>query len=239
MFEKMFITLQVMNLISHIRRSFTAQVTLWVVGFSTVVLFVILLMMSHFLYPVVIATGDNRIEMTALLGAGVSVALLALLCWWVISHHLYPLTLLADTAQRIADGAVAEGLAVPVSGQKDEIGQLQNSFASMQHALADYVAEMEQKRYELSRHNAELQAAYAHAHESDSVKARFVGQMTEQMAVTVEAINELTNQLCDHHAELSKTELMKIQIQMLSYTETVTRLLDQMLNSSAPKSSAL
>ena len=54
--------------------------------------------------------------------------------------------------------------------------------------------------------------------------------MTEQMVQNVDAITELTDTLCDHYKELSKTDMMKIQIQMLSYTDEVTFLLDQMLN---------
>lgn len=233
-------------ILSHIRRSFTAQITLSVVGITAVTIGVILLFVNLFLYPVLSEAGDTSLERSALLTAGVSIAVLALLCWWVTARHLQPLSLLAASAQHIADGNAdeklqADGLgtwkAIPLSRQKDEIGQLQNSFASMQQALARYMEEMQQKRDTLSRQNAELQAAYAHAREADSVKARFVSQMTEQMGQTVEAINALTDKLCEHHAELSKTELIQIQIQMLSYTDTVTRLLDQMLNRSTPQSS--
>lgn len=235
-----------MSIISYIRRSLTAQITLWVVGFAAVVLSAILLLIKHFLYPVISETDGGELLTTALLTAGASLVVLMLLCWRIIARHLQPLSLLAASAQQIADGNLeAElqtselgiGKAVPLSVQKDEIGQLQNSFASMQHSLAAYMAEMQQKRDTLSRHNAELQAAYAHARESENVKTRFVSLMTEQMGQTVETINALTDRLCEHHAELSKTELVQIQVQMLSYTDTVTRLLDQMLNSSTSQSS--
>lgn len=232
-----------MMLLSYIRHSFTAQITLWVVGFAMVVMGIILIVLAHFLYPTLSSTDGNGLVTTALLTAGATLTVLTVVCWRVASHHLRPLNLLADSAQYIADNLMADhqqqGTAnlikiVPNSGQKDEIGQLQNSFATMQRALADYMTEMQQKRDTLSQHNTELQAAYAYAREADSVKARFLGQMSEQMGQAVEAIEALTNRLCDHYTELPKAELMKIQIQMLAYTETVTSLLDKMLNSSIP-----
>ena len=102
----------------------------------------------------------------------------------------------------------------------------------MQRALTGYITEMQQKRDTLNRQNQALESAYAKAREADGMKALFLSRMTAQMSETVENIDKLTTRLCEHHKELSKTELMKIQIEMLSYTDTVTRLLDQMLTAS-------
>ena len=220
-----------MQLLSHVRRSFAAQITLWVVGFVTIVFGATLIAISHFLYPVVEGADDRKLLLMALCVGTVSMAVLLLLCWWITTSHLRPLDLLAASAQRITDGHLDE--TVPDSGRKDEIGQLQNSFASMQRSLSSYMAEMQQKRDTLDCQHKELQKAYQLAQESDSVKTQFLNRMTEQMGQTVEAIDKLTNRLCDHHAELSKTDMMKIQIQMVSYTDTVTHLLDQMLNNPA------
>ena len=218
-----------MSLVSHIRRSFTAQTTLWVVGFAAVIMVAILLLMIRFIHFVGSGQGGGSMLMiTALLITVVSLGVLSLLCWWVISHHLRPLDMLADSAQRIANGELEER--VPDTGQKDEIGQLQNSFAKMQRSLTEYICELQQKRDALNRQNTELQAAYEHAREADDVKAQFLSRMTTQMGQTVETIDELTKHLCDHHAELSKAEMMKIQIQMFSYTDTVTHLLDQIIS---------
>lgn len=211
----------------HIRRSFSAHVTLWVVGFVAVILGVVLMVMARFLQTVEAGWDGRELMQTAMLTAAASLAVLTVLCWWVIDHHLRPLSLLAETAQRIADGREEEQ--VPMSGQRDEIGQLQNSFASMQRSLSAYMSEMRQKRDTLCRQNAELQDAYEQAREKDNVKTQFIGWMTEQMGQAVETISELTERLCDHHAELSKAELMSIKIQMLSNTDTVTHLLDQMI----------
>lgn len=100
----------------------------------------------------------------------------------------------------------------------------------MQHALSDYISEMQLKRSTLSQHNDELQAAYDQVRESDSIKTQFLSRMTGQMVQNVDAISELTDTLCDHYKELSKTDMVKMKIQMLSYTDEVTFLLDKMMN---------
>lgn len=225
-----------MVLLSNIRRSFSTQITLWVVGFAAIVMVVILLLIAHFSHVVVSDEGEGRkLLMTSLLTAVVSIVILSLLCWWTVRHYVRPLDLLAVSAQRITDGEIDES--VPDTKQSDEIGQLQNSFAKMQHSLADYIAEMNQKRDALSIQHLKLEKAYEQARDADSVKARFLSRMTIQMGQTVEDIDALTTQLCDHHAELSKADMMKIRIQMLAYTDTVTHLLEQMLSGSTYSSS--
>ena len=203
---------------SHIRPTLSTQITLWVVGFAALIFGVICYLMSHF----------SNVLLLSILTAFVSLVILLIICWWVISRHLHPLSLLAVSAQRIAQNNLDEEL--KKSSNKDEIGQLQNSFITMQHSLSDYISELQQKRSTLLQQNDELQAAYKQVQDSDSIKSQFLSRMTEQMVQNVDAITELTDTLCDHYKELSKTDMMKIQIQMLSYTDEVTFLLDQMLN---------
>lgn len=207
-----------MDIISPIRRSLSTQITLWVVGFAALIFGVICFLMSHF----------SNVLLLSLLTAFVSLIILLVICWWVISSHLHPLSQLAASAQRIAQNNLDEEL--KSSSSKDEIGQLQNSFVTMQHSLSSYISEMQQKRSTLRRQNDELQAAYEQVQESDSIKSQFLSRMTGQMVQNVDAIVELTDTLCDHYKEFSKTDLMKIQIQMRSYTDEVTFLLDRMLN---------
>lgn len=223
-------------MISHIRHSLTARITLWVVGFAAVIMVIILLMMRQLTHVEGSEGMDgSALLTTALLTAGASLIVLLLLCRQVVGHHLHPLDMLAGSAQRIADGKMEES--VPDTGHEDEVGQLQNSFAKMQRALTDYITEMQRKRDVLNKQNEELEAAYAHAREADSIKTQFLSRMTEQMGQTVEDINQLTSQLCDHHDQMSVTELMKLHIEMLSKTDTVTHLLDKMI--SPPKEKPL
>ena len=209
-----------MTLFSPIRRSLSIQITLWVVGFATLIFGVICFLMSHF----------SNVLLLSLLTAFVSLLILLIICWWVISRHLRPLGKLAASAERIAQSHLDEEL--KHSSSKDEIAKLQNSFITMQHSLSSYISEKHQKRSTLRQHNDELQAAYEQVQESDSIRSQFLSRMTGQTVQNVDAITEQTNWLCDHYKELSKTDMMKIQIQMRSYTDEVTFLLDRMLSTS-------
>ena len=100
-----------MAFLSHIRRSFSTQITLWVVGFAAVIMVVILLLIAHFSHVVVSDDGEGRkLLMTALLTAVVSIAILSLFCWWTVRHYVRPLDLLAVSAQRITDGKIDESV---------------------------------------------------------------------------------------------------------------------------------
>ena len=219
-----------MTLLSYIRQSFTARITLWVVSFATVIMCVILLFMGRFIHMV--GGAEREMMLTAVAIAVVSLLVLFVLTWRAVGHHLHPLDMLATSAQRIANGDMEN--TVPEASHPDEIGQLQTSFSKMQRALTDYITEMQQKRDTLNRQNQALESAYAKAREADGMKALFLSRMTSQMSETVEAIDQLSKRLCDHYTELSKAEQMQIRIEMLNYTDTVTRLLDQTMSPQEP-----
>lgn len=196
--------------------SLSTQVMLWVMGCSLAVFAIVFLCMRYYDLP--------SYSLTA---AAICLLVLLLICRYVIAYHLHPLSLLADSAQRMAEGHLDER--VPDSGHKDEIGQLQNSFVAMQHSLSDYISDMQQKRKALSQQNEKLQEAYEQAKEADSAKERFLNNMTEQMTRTVGSITTLAETLCNDYKDLSRADMMKIQIQILNDTETVTLLLNKML----------
>lgn len=221
------------HLVSDIRKSLPTQITLWVVGFTIIIIGICLFLISGFSDAISIDTGNDKLLTVAVIMAALSLIVIVVLCWVVVTHHLRPLRLLAETMQRIANGQMKG--AVKDSGTQDEIGQLQTSFASMQRAMANYLSEMEQKRITLSRQNDELQAAYEQVRESDNIKTQFLNRMTGRMSQNIEAIVSMTDTICNHYHELSKAELMKMQVEMISYTDTVTLLLNKMLENSKEK----
>lgn len=197
--------------------SLSTQIILWVGGCSLAVFVVLFLWMQYYDLPCF-----------PLAAAAICLLVLLVVCWHVVSYHLRPLGILAESAQRMAEGHLDER--VPDSGHKDEIGQLQNSFVAMQHSLADYISDMQQKREALSQQNEKLQAAYEQAKEADIVKERFLSNMTEQMTRSVSSITTTTETICDKYKDLSKADMVKLQIQILNDTETITLLLNKMLN---------
>ena len=197
--------------------SLSAQIVLWVGGCSLATFVVVFLSMQYYdlpCFPIVLAV--------------ISLLILLVVCWHIVAYYLRPLGLLADSAQHMAEGHLDER--VPDSGHKDEIGQLQNNFVVMQHSLSDYISDMQQKREALSQQNEKLQAAYEQAKEADRVKERFLSNMTEQMTRSVGSITTLTETVCNDYKDLSRADMVKHQIQILNDTETVTLLLQKMLD---------
>lgn len=197
--------------------SLSTQIILWVGGCSLAVFVVVFLCMRYYDLP-----------SFPLVTAALCLLMLLVLCRIVVSYHLNPLRLLADSAQRMAEGHLDER--VPDSGHKDEIGQLQNNFVAMQHSLADYISDLRQKQEALSQQNEKLQAAYEQAKESDRVKEHFLSNMTEQMTRSVNSITSLTEAMCDNYKDLTRSDMVRLQIQILNDTETVTLLLNKMLS---------
>jgi methyl-accepting chemotaxis protein len=163
--------------------------------------------------------------------------LIIFFCWKVIARHLWPLHLLADSAELIADGNL--DVRIPDSGMKNEIGQLQNSFATMQMSLATYMDEMRQKQVMLGRQNTELENAYSHAKDYDKLKNKFLSNMTDQMVKPIDNICELTDKVCDQYESMNQSEMEKILPQMVASTDKVTHLLEQLLDVPSKKYTAL
>jgi len=173
---------------------------------------------------------DKYADMQAylLLRGIIGVLVLLLILWKVLARHLRPLHVLADSAQRIADGHLDE--TIPDTRHQDEIGQLQNSLNKMQHSLADYMEEMRHKQDTLNIQNARLQEAYSEAQEYERVKDRFIHDMAGQLTQPVDAVCRNTYSICADYKTMSKAEMAKKQIDILQATENITALLDQSFN---------
>ncbi len=169
-----------------------------------------------------------RIQAFLLTTGVIGVLLLLLICGVVIVYHLRPLRQLAATAQRIAGGHLDEP--IRNSNSKDEIGRLQNSLSKMQRSLRSYLEEIRRKQSMLSSQNASLQEAYSAAQEYDELKRKFISEMTQKMSEPVALISQHTNTICSDYATLTKGDMAKIQVDILSATGEVTHLLDELLN---------
>lgn len=226
------------TMIRYLRRqSFTAQIVGSVVALAAIVFAVVIIVISNTVDTVAETpggigaasevAGSDDLLLTELAVAAVALTVLALLCWWATARCLRPLGLLASSAHRIAGGNIGED--VPVTSRPDELGQLQNAFAGMQRSLVSNIRELKHRREYLNRQNTELQRTFDQARQLGNVRSDFLNRMKDQMAEAVDDISALNDTLCDRYGELSKTEVMKIHIQMLAHTDTVTHLLDQML----------
>lgn len=177
-----------------------------------------------------------RMQSVLLLWGVVSIIVLFLLLYAVVGRHLRPLHRLADAAQAIADGDLL--IPIPDAHHKHESGRLQTSLKKMQQSLKAYMDEMQQKQAALSAQNAELQAAYGEAQAYEKLKAKFLTDMTEQMAEPVNTVCQNTEAICRDYLTTTKAEIARRQMDIMQATETITQLLDRLTNNtleSTPK----
>ncbi|MBO7130268.1 MAG: HAMP domain-containing protein [Prevotella sp.] len=159
-------------------------------------------------------------------GIGGILVLLVVL-YLIIARHLRPLHQLADAAQSIAGGNL--GTPIPESHHEHETGRLQSNLKKMQRSLRAYMEEMQQKQTTLSRQNAELQAAYGEAQAYETMKAKFLTEMTAKMAAPVEQVCHSTKDICRNYATLSKADMTALQTDITNGTNTIVELLDQLI----------
>ena len=157
----------------------------------------------------------------------VGLLLLLVFCMIIVKRNLRPLNLLARFTQLTTQGHFQGE--VPDSTRHDEIGQLQRSFQSMQHALGKYIDEMQEQTRTLEDQNQELMIAYERGKEEERVKTNVLHKMSEEMAKPVDGILEQAKVICDDHHDMTDEEFgQKVQV-MLENTNKVTYLLDQLL----------
>ena len=155
------------------------------------------------------------------------ILILLYLLYLVIARHLRPLHLLADAAQSIAGGNLSTQ--IPESHHEHETGRLQSNLKKMQRSLRAYMDEMQQKQTTLSRQNAELQAAYGEAQAYETMKAKFLTDMTAKMAAPVEQVCHSTDEICRDYARLTKADMTVLQKNIMNGTNTIVELLDQLI----------
>ena len=211
-------------MLHRIRKSLTARITLWVSGTSAVIMGAVVLMVSRFTQVEGSATEGHTLMLTALLLAAVSIVVLFLLVWWVVWHHLNPLRLLADSAQRIADGKLEER--VPDTGHKDEIGQLQNRFGKMQQSLRKQIDAIERETEILSQRSEMLKTTFGKTEESDRIKSSFLRYMIRQLEVPTISIESSVTTLCNNYNKSTKEEVDKQVNNIRIKNEVVIDLLD-------------
>jgi len=162
-----------------------------------------------------------------LLRGGIGVLILLYIIFLVVASHLRPLHLLADAAQSIANGRL--DTPIPETHREHETGRLQNSLKKMQASLATYMAEMQQKQETLSQQNTELHAAYSEAQAYETMREKVISNMTDRMATPVAQICQSTDVLCHEYDTLSKAEMTAHQTDIMQATQTITELLDQLM----------
>ena len=158
----------------------------------------------------------------------IGLIIILLITWKIVDQSIKPLSQLLAQSQIIAQGNYDEQISH--TERRDAVGRLQNSFATMQLSLASYMDEMQKKRVQLNQQNAELKSAYEQAQEYEKLKARFLSNMTDQMLNPINSVCEQANQIADCYQQLTQTEMRQSEQTVLAHTESVTKLLEQLLD---------
>lgn len=147
-------------------------------------------------------------------------------CLVFVNQQLQPLNMLAKSAQRIARGNFSEP--IPPTDRMDEVGNLQESFRSMQQSLAKNMDEMRQVSNELQRRNEELGKTYARVQEADRARTTLIHQIADKMIPPVLAIDSVVDSL-KKNPQMKQKALRPLTEQVMMNIKTLTDLLDQLL----------
>ena len=167
------------------------------------------------------------------IAVGVAVIVLLLLlftCRRIIDHNLSSLDDLSDIVRRISQNQFDEP--IPNRDRKDEIGELHRSFSQMQQALTNHINELHQKTEALKQRNEELKAAYERGREDERTKAAFLSHTTSQIMPPANVVNTTTNILSAKYQTITKEEMTLLKTQITESSDTITRLIDEMLTAS-------
>ena len=174
-----------------------------------------------------VMAGYSRLQTTDILMIVAVLLVVLLICRLIVDHNLKPLDLLSVKVRRISQNHFYES--VPTSKRKDEIGELQRSFSTMQQSLASHLDEMNQKTAALQERNRELQAAYERGREDERTKTVFLASISEKISEPASGIQAATDQLSVRHEGLTKAEMNQLQQAIIMNSHTITSLIDQTL----------
>ncbi|MCR4582927.1 MAG: HAMP domain-containing protein [Prevotella sp.] len=169
-----------------------------------------------------------RMERAILVRGGLGIALLLAVLYYIIAASLRPLHRLADAAQAIAQGDL--DTPIPDARLEDETGRLQNSLSKMQRSLRAYIDVMQRKQTAMSRQNAELNTAYGEVEVYERLRANFLRDMTARMADPVGSLCRRADTICRDYPAMTKAMMTHHQLRIMHDSETITRLLDQLLS---------
>lgn len=172
----------------------------------------------------------NRLRKNLMFITITGLCLLLFFCVFIIRYNLRPLKELGISAERMAEGEF--NVYVSDSKRRDEIGQLQHSFYKMQRSLNDYIQKIRHSTETLTERNDELMKATEMAKEDDRIKTAVINNMTEQMVHPIDIIADENDLIRRDYKKLSEEEMAQHVDRMLENTETVTRLLNQILDAS-------
>ncbi len=152
-------------------------------------------------------------------------------CLHGVAHAVRPLNQLGEQSKLIAAGNY-DKLLIQHTNRRDVIGQLQNSFATMQESLSRHVSDIRRVADETAQRNDELAKATQMAEESDRQKTAFLQNMTHQIRTPLNIIMGFSQVLSNTGEQLPEEKVKSIADMMRRNTKLLNRMLLMLFDSS-------
>ena len=152
----------------------------------------------------------------------VGLLLILFFCLRTISHFIAPLYQLVVQSRHIASGHFDEHL--PRSHRNDFVGQLQNSFVTMQESLDEHISQLQRANDEAEHRNQELLVANQLAKEATEQKTAFIQDISHQIRTPLNIIQGFFNVVRDNCDNLSPEEKDSLTDTMLQNAISLRRM---------------
>ena len=152
--------------------------------------------------------------------------LLFVCCMLFFRRQLKPLNMLAESAQRLAEGDYST--TIPATSRKDEIGTLQNSFSFMQSSLSQYIDKINQMAKVLKEQNESLIAISSQVQEGERMKMTVIHSIADKMIPPAIAIDGAVSELKAKKTRMKEEEIPPISKRVMKNVEVISDLLDEM-----------
>ena len=129
-----------------------------------------------------------------------------------ITRFVSPLNQLVSQSQYIASGHFGEPMAR--TRRTDLIGQLQNSFSTMQESLAEQIGQLQQANERAEERNKELQRLNDLAQEARQEKIAFLQDVSHQIRTPLNIIQGFLNVVLKNNSDLTVREKAHIMAMM-------------------------
>ena len=157
----------------------------------------------------------------------VGLVAIMLLCRRAVNHAIRPVTKLSNLTRQIANGQYE--VFCPHTQREDVVGQLQNSFATMQESLNFHMGSIRYTTEVTKQRNEEQARATQLAEEALQKKTTFIQNVTHQIRTPLNIIMGFAQVLRDGMAQ---EEMASIKNMMLHNSYTLSRLLQMLFDSS-------
>ena len=159
----------------------------------------------------------------------VGLAVILWLCRRAVGHAIRPVSYLVGMSKQISEGNY--DVEIPRMKREDAIGQLQNSFSTMQQSIKDHIGSIRQTSEETKQRNEELVTAMKMAEEGVRQKNVFIQNVSHQIRTPLNIIQGFA-QILRESQDLQDNELQEIRGMMKYNAVHLNRMVLMLFDSS-------